>query len=37
MATDRKTDMNRSDAGRTDRDRDTNPDPITGAPGSHPI
>lgn len=31
---------NRSDVGRTDdldRDRTTNPDPITGAPGSHPV
>jgi len=26
----------RKNAGRTDRDRDTNPDPITGAHGSHP-
>jgi hypothetical protein len=39
MATDRKSDTSRSDAGRSDlnRDRDTNPDPITGAPGSHPV
>ena len=39
MATERKSDLNRSDPGRTnlDRDRDTNPDPITGAPGSHPV
>lgn len=35
--------INRTDAGRTDLDRDrstnpdANPDPITGAPGSHPI
>lgn len=40
MATNqRSTDTSRTDAGRTDRDRgrDSNPDPITGAPGSHPI
>jgi hypothetical protein len=46
MATNqRKTDVDvtRSDMGRTDMDRDrttnpdANPDPITGAPGSHPV
>jgi len=39
MATDRKNDTYRSAGGRSDLDheRDTNPDPITGAPGSHPV
>lgn len=37
MKSDAKTGMNSRNVGRTDRDRDTNPDPITGAPGSHPV
>jgi len=39
MALERKSDTNRADTGRNDlnRGRDTNPDPITGAPGSHPV
>src|SRR5581483_851814 len=47
MATERRTaDTTRSDVGRSDLDRDrdlnknrpdANPDPITGAPGSHPV
>ena len=44
MATDH-VERDRTDAGRTDKDwdrndrkgRDTNPDPVTGAPGSHPV